>query len=63
VREAFAIEQEADRDIAFRYIIDVSCNAKDFGTAEALLTKIVSEENRQSASRAVSEARLQNTPQ
>jgi hypothetical protein len=63
VREAFAIEQEADRDTAFRYIIDVSCNAKDFRTAEAVLTKIVSEENRQSASRAVAEARLQNTPQ
>lgn len=60
VKEAFAIERDADRDVAIRHIIDVSCDAKDFRTAEALLAKIALGQNRQSASRAVTEARLQN---
>lgn len=58
VIEAFAIVRDEDRDVAIRYIIDVSCVAKDFQTAEALLTKIVLQDNRQNASRAVSVARL-----
>ena len=59
VKEAFAIEQDADRDVAIRYIIDVSCKAKDLRTAEALVAKIALEKNRRSAAQAVSEAQLQ----
>ena len=60
VKEAFAIEQDADRDVAIRYIIDVSCKAKDLRTAKALIPKIALEKNRKSAAQAVSEARRQN---
>ena len=63
VIEAFAIVRDEDRDVAIRYIIDVSCVAKDFQTAEALLTKIVLQDNRQDASRAVSVARLREMDQ
>jgi hypothetical protein len=58
VREAFAIERDKHRDAAVRYIIDVSCEAKDFKTAEKLLAKIALQDNRQKAAQAISETRL-----
>ena len=59
VKEAFAIVRAEDRDAAIRYIINVSCEAKDFRTADALLAKIVLEDHRRKAAQAISEARLQ----
>lgn len=58
IREALAIPRDEDRDAAIRYIIKVSCEAKDFRTADKLLAKIVLEDNRQKAAQTISEARL-----
>lgn len=59
VKEAYAIEQDEDRDAAIRYIIGVICEAKDFNTADKLLAKVALEDNRQKAAGAISAARLQ----
>lgn len=59
VREAFAIERDDHRDAAICYIIDVSCQAKDFETADKLLAKIAIEGNRQKAAQAISKMRVQ----
>ena len=50
VKEAYAIEQDEDRDAAIRYIIGVICEAKDFNTADKLLAGQMSDTLRQEIS-------------
>ena len=59
VKEAYAIEQDENRDAAICYIIGVICEARDFATADKLLAKIAIEDNRRKAAKAISEARTQ----
>ena len=59
VKEALALSEGIPRDAAIRYIIDLSCEAKDFETADALLTKMVIGGHRQKAAKTISGARLE----